>query len=58
MHLRARVNDPAHGDLLADQMRRYFSKADVDAQVEVRDISAKDYGVWEDLVQRSIGLAP
>lgn len=57
MHLRARVADPARGELLADQMRRYFDKAGVEAQVEVRDISAKDYGVWEDLVQRSIGLA-
>lgn len=58
MHLRAKVHDPSHGDLLADQMRRYFAKSKVDAQVEVRDISVKDYGVWEDLVQRSIGLAP
>ena len=57
-HLRARIKDPAHGDLLADQMRRHFDKLGVDAQVEVREISAKDYGVWEDLVQRSIGLAP
>jgi hypothetical protein len=57
-HLRARISDPAHGDLLADQMRRHFAKLGIEAQVEVRDISAKDYGVWEDLVQRSIGLAP
>lgn len=58
LHLRAKVDDPARGEVLADQMRRYFAKAGVEAQVEVREISAKDYGVWEDLVQRSIGLAP
>lgn len=58
LHLRARVNDPAHGEVLADQMRRYFQQAGAEAQVEVRDISTKDYGVWEDLVQRSIGLSP
>jgi hypothetical protein len=58
VHLRAKVNDPAQGELLADQMRRYFTKAGVEAQVEVREVSVKDHGVWEDLVQRSIGLAP
>jgi hypothetical protein len=57
MYVRARVNDPAHGDLLADQMRRFFAKAGVDAQVEVREIAPKDYGVWDDLVQRAIGLS-
>jgi hypothetical protein len=58
VHLRARVPDESAADLLADQMRRYFAKAGVDAQVEVREISAKDYGVWDELVQRAIGLAP
>jgi hypothetical protein len=58
LHLRARITDPAQGGLLVDQMRRYFEQAGVEAQVELRDISAKDYGVWEDLVQRAIGLSP
>lgn len=58
VHLRARVGDEASADVLADQMRRYFDKAKVGAQVEVREISAKDYGVWDELVQRAIGLAP
>jgi hypothetical protein len=58
VHLRARVVDSAQAGLLVDQMRRYFDKAGVDAQVEVREISAKDYGVWDELVQRAIGLAP
>lgn len=57
-YLRARITDQAHGDVLADQMRRHLAEVGVEAQVEVRDISPKDYGVWEDLVQRSIGLAP
>lgn len=58
VHLRARVPDEGQADLLADQMRRYFDKARVEAQVEVREVSAKDYGVWDELVQRAIGLAP
>ena len=58
VHLRARVADTAQADVLADQMRRYFAKAGVDAQVELREISAKDYGVWDELVQRAIGLSP
>ena len=58
IYLRAKVNDAAHGELLADQMRRYFEKAGVMAQVEVRDLAPKDYGVWDELVQRSIGIAP
>lgn len=58
LHLRARVTDEEHGDLLADQMRRYLDKEGVEAQVEIREISGKDYGVWEDLVQHAIGLAP
>ena len=58
LHLRARVQDEEQGELLADQMRRYFGKEGVDAQVELREISGKDYGVWEELVQHAIGLAP
>jgi hypothetical protein len=58
LHLRARVPDEGGADVLVDQMRRYFDKAGVDAQVEVRDLSAKDYGVWEELVERAIGLSP
>lgn len=58
LHLRARVADEAHGELLADQMRRYFAKEGVEAQVELREISGRDYGVWEELVQHAIGLSP
>jgi hypothetical protein len=58
LHLRARVQDEAGADVLVDQMRRYFGKAGVDAQVEVRDLSAKDYGVWDELVEHAIGLSP
>lgn len=58
VHLRARVGDASQADVLADQMLRYFAKAGVDAQVELREISAKDYGVWDELVQRAIGLSP
>lgn len=58
VHLRARVPDAAGADVLADQMRRYFQKEGVEAQVEVRDLAAKDYGVWEELVEHAIGLSP
>ncbi|HJQ92809.1 MAG TPA: hypothetical protein VJ874_00830, partial [Candidatus Thermoplasmatota archaeon] len=58
VHLRARITDTEQAEVLADQMRRYFAKAGVDAQVELREISAKDYGVWDELVQRAIGLSP
>ncbi|MEA3137733.1 MAG: hypothetical protein QOC71_2014 [Thermoplasmata archaeon] len=58
VHLRARIPESTQPELLADQMRRFFGKAGVDAQVEVREISTKDYGVWDELVQRAIGLVP
>lgn len=58
LHLRARAEDPDHADALVDEMRRYFEAAGVEAQVEARDIPAKDFGAWEELVQRAIGLAP
>ena len=58
LHLRTRVVDASQAGLLADQMKRYFAKAGVDAQIELREISAKDYGVWDELVQRAIGLSP
>ncbi|HUR24829.1 MAG TPA: hypothetical protein VM327_02310 [Candidatus Thermoplasmatota archaeon] len=58
IHLRARIVDPARAELLADEMRRYFAQVGVEAQVELREISAKDYGVWDELVQRAIGLSP
>lgn len=58
LHLRARVPDEGGADVLVDQMRRYFARDGVDAQVEVRDLSAQDYGVWEELVGHAIGLSP
>lgn len=57
MYVRAKVNDPDHAELLADQMRRYFEMGGVEAQVDVQEVAPKDYGVWEDLVQRAIGLS-
>jgi hypothetical protein len=58
LHLRARVPDEGGADVLVDQMRRYFAKAGVEAQVEVRDLSARDYGVWGEIVEHAIGLSP
>jgi hypothetical protein len=58
LYIRARVLDEAHGELMVDQMRRFFGQAGVEAQVDVQEVSPRDYGVWEDLVQRAIGLSP
>jgi hypothetical protein len=58
LHMRARIADPDQAEVLADQVRRFLDGAGVEAQVEVREMAAKDYGVWDDLVQRSIGLGP
>lgn len=57
-HLRARVNDPTHGEELAADMRKDLQAAGIDAQVEVRELGPKDYGAWDTLVQASIGWRP
>lgn len=58
IHLRARVKDEAHGEDLAADMREALAKDGIDAQVELRELGPHDYGAWDELVQRSIGLAP
>lgn len=57
LHVRARVADPADGERLADDLRRALREHGTEAQVEVRELGPHDYGAWEELVQRSIGLA-
>jgi hypothetical protein len=57
LHMRAKINEPADGDVLADQTRRFLAQAGVEAQVEVQEMSTRDYGVWRDLIQHTIGMA-
>lgn len=57
LHMRAKINDPDDGQLLADQARRFLEQAGVDAQVDIQEISSRDYGVWRDLIQHTIGMA-
>ncbi len=58
LHMRARVEDQERGEFLADQVRRYLAEEGAEAQVELQEISSRDYSVWEDLVQHTLGMAP
>jgi hypothetical protein len=58
VYMRARLHKATDGDRLVHQVRGYLAKEGVDAHVSVQDFSTHDYGVWDDLVQASIGLAP
>lgn len=58
VYMRARLPPGDDGERLAEQVRGYLAEKKVDAQVMVQDFSSHDYGVWDDLVQASIGLAP
>lgn len=58
VYLRARIPDGEDADRLVHQLRGYLAKSKVDAQVGAQEAGLHDYGVWDDLVQASIGLAP
>jgi hypothetical protein len=58
IYMRARLNDAQNGERLIKLMQGYLKEHEVDAQVSVEEISSHDYGVWDDLVQASIGMAP
>ncbi len=58
VYLRARVPAKEDGERLARQVKGYLKEQKVDAHVSLQEVSAHDYGVWDDLVQASIGLAP
>lgn len=57
VHLRARVNDPQHGEELVQDMREALRVHGMDPQIEVRELGPHDYGTWDELVQASVGLA-
>lgn len=58
VYMRARLPAGDDGDRLLHQVRGYLAKNEVDAHVALQELGAHDYGVWDDLVQASIGLAP
>lgn len=58
VYMRARLAASEDGDRLLQQVRGYLAHNEVDAQVAVQELGTHDYGVWDDLVQASIGLAP
>lgn len=58
VYLRARVRDGEDGERLVHQVRGYLAKERVEAHVSLQEAGSHDYGVWDDLVQSSIGLAP
>lgn len=57
LHVRARVADPRDGERLAADIRASLQEGGIEAQVEVRELGPHDYGAWDELVQRSIGMS-
>lgn len=57
VHLRARVKDNADGDVLVKDLRQALEADGVETQVELRELGPHDYGAWDELVQRSIGMS-
>jgi hypothetical protein len=58
VYMRARLPPKEDGERLVKQLKGYLKDQKVDAHVSLQELSAHDYGVWDDLVQSSIGLAP
>lgn len=57
VHVRAVLGANEDADRLVRQMEGYLAEKKVDAQVEVQEVSAHDYSVWDELVQYSLGLS-
>ena len=58
VYMRARLPAGDDGERLGHQVRGFLAKNEAEAHVTVQEFSTHDYGVWDDLVQASIGLAP
>lgn len=58
VYMRARIPDKEDSERLLKQIEGYLAHQKVEAQVSVEEFSSHDYGVWDDLVQASIGMAP
>lgn len=58
VYMRARLNAGVDGPRLLHQMEGYLAQHEVEAQVTLQEFGSHDYGVWDELIQASIGLAP
>lgn len=58
VYMRARLPEKEDSDRLLKQLQGYMAHHQVEAQATVEELSTHDYGVWDDLVQASIGMAP
>lgn len=58
VYMRMRIPDGTDGPALAAEVEQEIRDSGAEAQVTVESYSAHDYGVWDRLVQSSIGLNP
>lgn len=58
VYMRARLPDKEDAPRLLKQLEGYLAHNQVEAQATVEELASHDYGVWDDLVQASIGMAP
>lgn len=58
VHMRLRVPDGADAEALAATLRQEMAARGGDAQVAVETHGERDHGVWDHLVQASLGLSP
>lgn len=54
--VRARVNDPGEAEHVARELRERMANGGVEAQVEIQEVAPRDFGVWRELVDASLGL--
>jgi hypothetical protein len=55
--VRARVVDAGAADSLARRVGEAMAAVGVASQVEVQEVVPKDFGVWKELVEASLGLS-
>lgn len=58
VHMRLRVRPEGDAEALAEDLRQEIRTRGGDAQVSVESFGQRDHGVWDELVQASIGLRP
>ena len=58
LHVRARVKEGSDPARLAREIQGYLDARGIEAQVTVQEMPEHDFGVWRDLVEYSVGLAP
>lgn len=58
LHMRARIRDGVEPARLARQCQGFLEAHDVSAQVSLQEIPEHDFGLWRELVEYTVGLAP